>query len=330
MAAALFSLPSVAQTQPSPSGFHIAIIDGQGALNNVEGRLAREPIVQVEDKNHKRVPGAYIDFDTLNLPGQPGAQFTNGTTHLTAITDASGRAYATGLRNNGIPGSFDIHVTVRYQGQVLGSTTIHQVNVCKKIMGVSQGLQLNPVDLQSAPALPPGIAAVAVGADMFVNGVSVPGNANLANGARLQTLANPVKLFVGNQCAFLVGPNSIASVNPNALVLEQGAARAEPFGSCGVEAHGLKVVGQERSAQGIVRIANAKLQVGAINGNMKVLDSNGAVKTVVNPCTSAVLVLFTGGVESTGNDLLYLGLGGALAGTAIGIGAATGKISTSP
>ena len=221
-------------------------------------------------------------------------------------------------------------MTVRYQGQIVGSTTIHQVNVCKKIMGVSQGLQLNPVDLQSAPALPPGIAAVAVGADMLVNGVSVPGNANLANGARLQTLANPVKLFVGNQCAFLVGPNSIASVNPNALVLEQGAARAEPFGSCDVEAHGLKVVGQERSAQGIVRIANAKLQVGAINGNMKVLDSNGAVKTVVNPCTSAVLVLFTGGVESTGNDLLYLGLGGALAGTAIGIGAATGKISTSP
>ena len=329
--ACLLSSPSWAQLQPSPSSFHIAIIDGEGALNNVEGRLAREPIVQVEDKNHKRVPGAYVEFDTPNVPGQPGAQFADGSTRYVATTDAAGQAVASGLKNNSVTGKFDIHVTVRYQGQVVGTAVIHQVNICKKIAGVSRNLEHNPAGNQNvAPPLAPGMAGVAVGANMLVNGSSVPGNANLASGAQLQTLSNPVKVFLGNHCQFLVGPNSTASVNPNALVLEKGAARSEPFGNCSIDSHGLKVLGEDTNAEGAVRIANGNLEVGAVSGNVRVLDANGALKNVVNPCTAAVFALLTGGAVSTGNGLLYVGLAGALAGLGVAVDAISQKGSTSP
>src|ERR1700761_2409337 len=72
--------------QDQPSGFHITIIDGEGALNNVQGRLAREPIIQVEDRNHNRVPGAYVTFDTPQTG--PSSLFADGTNHLALTTGA--------------------------------------------------------------------------------------------------------------------------------------------------------------------------------------------------------------------------------------------------
>lgn len=312
-AAGLLSPLSFGQLQPSPSSFHIAIIDGEGALNNVEGRLAREPIVQVEDKNHKRVPGAYVEFDTPNVAGQPGAQFADGSSRFVTTTDASGRAYAAGLQNNRVTGKFDINVTVKYQGRTVATAVIHQTNICQKVAKVSRHLEHNPAGNQNAQPLAPGMAGVAVGADMLVNGSAVPGNANLANGARLQTSNNPVKIFLGNDCQFLLGPNSLASVNPNALVLEKGAARSEPFGNCSIDSHGLKVLGEEPASEGAVRIANNNLEVGAVSGNVRVTGANGVVKTVVNPCTAAVLALLPGaGGLPLGTGLAIAGAAGAL------------------
>jgi len=331
LAAGLLCPLSFGQLQPSPSSFHIAIIDGEGALNNVEGRLAREPIVQVEDKNHKRVEGAYVEFDTPNVPGQPGAQFADGSTKLVATTDAAGQAVASGLNNNHVTGKFDINVTVKYQGQVIGTAVIHQANICRKIAHVSRTLETNPTGNQNEHPLAPGTAGVAVGSDMLVNGVSVPGNANLANGAQLQTLSNPVKVFLGNDCQFLIGPNSVASVNPNALVLEQGAARSEPFGNCSIDSHGFKVQGEEPAAQGAVRVANNKMEVGGVSGNVRVLDARGALKTVVNPCTLATLALLTGGGGgvATGVGLVVVGAAGALAAVPVAVDAASQPASTS-
>lgn len=330
-AAGLLVAPSFGQLQPSPSSFHIAIIDGEGALNNVEGRLAREPIVQVEDKNHKRVPGAYVEFDTPNVAGQPGAQFADGSTKFIATTDASGRASAPGLHNNGVTGKFDINVTVRYQGQVVGTAVIHQVNICKKMAGVSRNLEHNPTGNQNPPPLAPGMAGVAVGANMLVNGSRIPGNANLANGAQLQTLSNPVKVFLGNNCQFLVGPNSVASVTPNGLALESGAARSEPFGNCSIDTHGLKVLGEDPAAEGVARVENGRLEVGAVSGNVRVVDSKGALKSVVNPCTAAILALLPGGGGiPLGAGLAIAGAAGALSAVPVILAGESNKPSTSP
>jgi hypothetical protein len=318
------------QIQPSPSAFHIAIIDGEGALNNIEGRLAREPIVQVEDKNHKRVPGAYVEFDSPNQPGAPGAQFESGGNTLTSMTDAAGQAVAHGIRNNGVPGKFDIRVTVKYQGQTVGTTVIHQINICGKVANVARaGLTHNPAGNQEIQPFAPGVPAVAVGEQMLVNGSSVPSNANLTNGASLESLGSPVRIFLGKQCQFLMAPHSAGSIQNGILVLEKGAVRSEPFGSCSVSSHGLQVQGEQETAEGAIRVAGGRMEVGSIAGSVRVLDAKGVVKDVVNPCTASAFLLLTGATAASASGFLYAALAASLAGLGFAIDAGAQK-STSP
>ena len=50
------SVPSVLRNTATATGkIHIVIVEGDGAINNVRQRVAREPIVQVEDENRKPV-----------------------------------------------------------------------------------------------------------------------------------------------------------------------------------------------------------------------------------------------------------------------------------
>lgn len=110
---------------PAPKLF-INILDGEGALNNIRLRTAHEPIVEVQDENHKPVAGAAVLFA---LPGSgPSGFFANGLRAFSTLTDAEGHAVATGLQPNSIAGSYDIHVTASYQ-KATAETTIHQKNV---------------------------------------------------------------------------------------------------------------------------------------------------------------------------------------------------------
>jgi hypothetical protein len=104
----------------------ISILDGEGALNDIRQRTAREPIVQVEDNNHKPIAGAVVLF---TLPGSgPSGTFAGGAQTLSTITDSAGRAVAHGLVPNNQAGTYSIHVQVTYNGST-AETTIHQQNV---------------------------------------------------------------------------------------------------------------------------------------------------------------------------------------------------------
>jgi hypothetical protein len=116
-------LPVWGQT---PTSLQIVIVEGEGAINNVKQRVNREPIVQVEDENHKPVAGAAIIFF---LPNQgPGGTFANGSTSLTTTTNAQGQAVARGIRFNNQAGSMQIRVAASFAGQT-ASATITQTNV---------------------------------------------------------------------------------------------------------------------------------------------------------------------------------------------------------
>jgi hypothetical protein len=109
----------------APSGLNLVIVEGEGAINNVRQRTAREPIVQVEDENHKPVAGAAVLFV---LPdGGPGGAFSNGSRTLQVVTDNQGRAAAKGLRANNISGKYQIRVEASYQG-MRAATVINQTN----------------------------------------------------------------------------------------------------------------------------------------------------------------------------------------------------------
>ncbi len=119
------ALRSAFAEPPAAPGLNLVIIEGEGAINNVKQRTAREPVVQVEDENHKPVAGAAVLF---TLPdGGPSGVFGNGAKTLKVMSDAQGRAVAKGLRLNDVSGKFQIKVEASYQGANT-STTISQTN----------------------------------------------------------------------------------------------------------------------------------------------------------------------------------------------------------
>src|SRR5207244_11342833 len=85
-----------------------------------------EPIVQVEDENHKPVAGAIVVF-TLPSNGA-GGTFANGARTLSMVSDSKGQAVARGFRPNGSKGQFQIRVSATFQGLVAASIAIHQTN----------------------------------------------------------------------------------------------------------------------------------------------------------------------------------------------------------
>lgn len=151
-----FSFPAGAQTSGKIS---LVIVEGDGAINNVRQRTAREPIVQVEDENHKPVAGAVVAF---TLPSQgAGGTFAGGSRTLTIMSDSQGRAVARGFRPNSTQGQFQIRVNASLNGQT-ASAAITQTNA------LAAGAAAAAATGISAKLI---IAIVAVGAAAAAGGV---------------------------------------------------------------------------------------------------------------------------------------------------------------
>jgi hypothetical protein len=119
---ALSVCPLGAQDAPK---LNLVVVEGEGAINNIRQRTAREPIVQVEDENRRPIAGAVVVF---TLPGQgAGGTFANGARMLSVVTDNQGRAVARGLRPNNVQGQYQIRVNASFNGQT-ATTTIAQTN----------------------------------------------------------------------------------------------------------------------------------------------------------------------------------------------------------
>jgi hypothetical protein len=124
----LISLPfsPSAAAQGAVGKINLIVVEGEGAINNIRQRTAREPIVQVEDENHKPIAGAAVVF---TLPSQgAGGTFAGGQKTLTVMTDSRGQAVGRGFRTNNLQGRFEIRVNASYQGQA-ASATIAQTTV---------------------------------------------------------------------------------------------------------------------------------------------------------------------------------------------------------
>lgn len=112
----------------APRALIISILEGEGELNDVRARTAREPIVQVEDENHKPVAGALVLF-AIPSNGPAGATFS-GLSRLTVRTDANGRAVGRGFRVTKQTGSYQIQV-VATVAAVEAEIVIHETNFGK-------------------------------------------------------------------------------------------------------------------------------------------------------------------------------------------------------
>ncbi len=129
------ALPAFAQANlaqgrtPAPKLLTIEILEGEAELNDVRARTAREPIVQINDENHKPVAGALVLFSIQSGGGQPAATFS-GLANYATRTDAQGRAVAHGFAPTKHVGNFQIQVQALYAG-VSTVADIHETNIMK-------------------------------------------------------------------------------------------------------------------------------------------------------------------------------------------------------
>lgn len=119
---------AIVQTDAAkPKSLLITIIDGEGALNDVRTRTAREPIVEVDDENHKPVAGALVLFSIDNGGSHTPFATFKGTQTLTVHTDAAGHATGTGFQITAKKGNFKISVQAS-AGEVQATAIINEVN----------------------------------------------------------------------------------------------------------------------------------------------------------------------------------------------------------
>jgi len=117
--------PALAQASEE---LKIVILEGDGFINNVRKRTARDAVVEVRDRNNKPLAGASVVF--LLPSGGPGGAFANGAQTLTVQTNAAGRAVATGFQPNQVAGEFRIQVEARFENQT-GRASFRQRNVSR-------------------------------------------------------------------------------------------------------------------------------------------------------------------------------------------------------
>jgi hypothetical protein len=109
-----------------PGDLQILVIGGEGSINNVKQRTAREPVIEVRDRNNRPVAGALVLFEAPRN-GASGS-FLGGSPTLRVTTDAQGRAVGQGFRPNTSSGNFNLQVTATFQGAT-ATASIHMSNV---------------------------------------------------------------------------------------------------------------------------------------------------------------------------------------------------------
>src|SRR4051794_20832307 len=116
---------SVLCAQQEPLQLQILVIGGEGSINNVKQRTAREPVVEVRDQNNRPVAGAVVLFES---PGNGASgSFIGGARTLRVTTDAQGRAAGQGFTPNNTQGNFNLQVTASASG-VSATAVIHMQN----------------------------------------------------------------------------------------------------------------------------------------------------------------------------------------------------------
>jgi hypothetical protein len=133
--------------QAAGDDLKIVIIDGEGFTNNLKKRIAREPVVEVRDRNDKPVAGAVVIF-TLPSSG-PGGTFANGAQVFRTVTGPDGRATAQAFRANNVTGQFRIEVNATSAGRT-ATAAIVQTNAAAAGAGMGTGAVLAIVGAAAA------------------------------------------------------------------------------------------------------------------------------------------------------------------------------------
>lgn len=129
--------PALRAQEAAGPKLKIIILEGEGAINNIHQRTAREPIIQVQDENNRPVAGALVLF-TLPENGASGT-FADGSKTYMTTTDPFGKAVAHGLKPNKTEGAYQVAITVTFQS-LKATAVISQTNVAGAAAAAAGGV----------------------------------------------------------------------------------------------------------------------------------------------------------------------------------------------
>jgi hypothetical protein len=190
---------------PAPA-FKILVIEGENAVNIVQQKTAVAPIIEVRDSNDLPVSGAAVTFTVL----RGGATF-NGSSTLTVVTNAAGRATAEGFAPTR-SGALQLRATTSFGGRTQ-TVTIAQTNVANAAAAGGAGSTAAAAAASSAGATGGGLggAAIAVIVGGAAGGVLIAAKAAGVGGGSTMN-QNP-------RCTFSVSPTSITFPREGGSVL---------------------------------------------------------------------------------------------------------------
>ena len=202
------------QASASPLSLHITILEGEGALNNVRERTAREPIIQIEDQNHKPVAGVAVLFTITQGGNGAGAGFS-GIQSFSTVTNAEGRAIATGFKPNVIAGQYSVQVQASL-GTASTSAVIHEMNA----LTANTGTEGTSSSTQPASAANPATSGA--------SGTAGAATTTVAAGSRFISIINLVPKWVvvgvvaGSASAAAIAVS--ATANPTGTTISTGGS----------------------------------------------------------------------------------------------------------
>ena len=150
-------------------GLKLVVVEGEGSLNNIRTRRAKEPVVRVEDATGEPVRGAAVNFI---LPAHGASGSFGGELSLTVTTGPDGLAAGRGLKPNRVAGPFEIRVSGSLRGETAGAA-IHQVNVEPATAG-GNGKKIALVALIGGAAIG-GVLAATLGGKSTAAASAAPG-----------------------------------------------------------------------------------------------------------------------------------------------------------
>jgi hypothetical protein len=155
---AVAPLANSAHQARAADGLKVIVVDGAEAANIVAEKIAAEPVIEVRDRDDRRVPNAIVRFLIRKTArNRLAAVFRNGQAEVRTLTDATGRASANALTPLE-PGSFQIDVEASYQGQT-GKATIHHTNFATSADAKSAGREPGKSTSSNAPTAASGATA---------------------------------------------------------------------------------------------------------------------------------------------------------------------------
>lgn len=143
----------------APDGLRVIVIDGDEAANIVAERIAAEPVVEIRDREDRKVAGAVVRFFIRRtVRNRIAALFSDGRSEVSTLTDEAGRAQA-GAITPLEPGSYQVDVQVSHQGRT-ATATIRQTNYGTRADVQNAG---QTPSASSAGAATSGVSAAAAG-----------------------------------------------------------------------------------------------------------------------------------------------------------------------